>query len=575
MAKWLPAESDMLGMRLNLAFQLIATAKEFLVECSMKDMEINKENARIAARLAVAFAIALICSGWSELSWAIVGMPTHGISAHRGASVTHPENTLAAFRESIWQGAQQIEFDVDSSLDGIPVVMHDTTVNRTTNGSGAVTSLTLAQLKSLDAGIWKGPQFTNERIPTLAETLAIMPENIWLNVHMRGGYDTAYATATEIFAQNREHQAFMSIVASQRQGVLDAAADAGKTILINNMQNQGMSESYVLQTIANGDDFLQILSNGTLPNPTHVQWLQDAGVKMNYCCVSGDIQSSDRETLRNLFEAGVEFPLVDDVIDGVAAAEQVGVLPLVAQYRDTPTVASLGVNTIANPGAELWFNDSRVPTTAALPTTDPLLTRDRELFGWRDVVDVTNVPYAASGVTPSASNFPIGQFGKNAFTGGHSLGTRWIEQSIDLDTLTSLVDLGSLDFELSAWLGGQAGKTDYTSLWATFVDSNGVALDSARLTTLSPSDWGGTTNLVELSTTGTVPSGARSVTVQLHFNGQNGTIAGGLADNLSLIFAETAVGSATVPEPSTLLILASVAIGLSAADRRNASRAAP
>ena len=537
-------------------------------------MGINRQTVQAAMRRrALVVVFALSCNCLSTPCWATVEMPTRGVSAHRGASVTHPENTLAAFRESIWQGAQQIEFDVDSSLDGVPVVMHDTYVDRTTNGSGPVTSLTLAQLKSLDAGSWKGPQFTNERIPTLAETLAIMPENIWLNVHMRGGYDTAYATATEIFAQNREHQAFMSIVANQRQGVLDAAADAGKTILINNMQNQGMSNAYVLQTIANGDDFLQFWSDGALPNPTHVQWLQDAGVKMNYCCVWGDIQTSDRKTLQNLFEAGVEFPLVDDVIDGVAAAEQVGVLPLVPQFRDTPTIASIGVNTIVNPGAELWLNDSRVPTTASLPTTDPLLTRDRELFGWRDVVDVTNVPYAAPGVTPSVSNFPIGDFGKNAFTGGHSLGTRWIEQSIDLDALTSLIDLGSLDFELSAWLGGQAGKMDYTSLWATFVDGNGVEIESARLTTLDPNEWGNTTDLVEFSTNGTVPSGARSVTVQLYFNGQNGAIAGGLADNLSLVFTEQSVEPVTVPEPSTLLVFGSAVIGLSLSVRRSIGRA--
>ena len=78
-------------------------------------------------------------------------MPSRGICAHRGASDTHPENTLAAFREAIQLGAHMIEFDVALSKDGQLVLMHDTTVDRTTDGDGPVSELTLAELKKLDA----------------------------------------------------------------------------------------------------------------------------------------------------------------------------------------------------------------------------------------------------------------------------------------------------------------------------------------------------------------------------------------------------------------------------------------
>lgn len=98
------------------------------------------------------------------------------IIAHRGFSAIAPENTLAAFREAIAHRANSIEFDVQLSSDGIPVIIHDPTVERTTNGSGKVRDKTLEQLKKLDAGSWFSPNFTGETIPTLQEALkAIQP----------------------------------------------------------------------------------------------------------------------------------------------------------------------------------------------------------------------------------------------------------------------------------------------------------------------------------------------------------------------------------------------------------------
>ncbi|WP_326560384.1 glycerophosphodiester phosphodiesterase [Micromonospora sp. NBC_01796] len=100
-----------------------------------------------------------------------VGAPLTVI-AHRGASAVAPENTLVAQDIARSNGADWIENDVQPSKDGVPFVMHDSTVNRTTNGTGAIRSLTAAQLKQLDAGSWFGPQFTGVRLPTLAEQLA-------------------------------------------------------------------------------------------------------------------------------------------------------------------------------------------------------------------------------------------------------------------------------------------------------------------------------------------------------------------------------------------------------------------
>jgi glycerophosphoryl diester phosphodiesterase len=92
------------------------------------------------------------------------------VVAHRGASVSHPENTLAAFEAALATGAEVLELDVRLSEDGVPVVLHDPDVRRSTDGSGFVHELTLAQLKRLDAA---PGQAERAQIPTLAEVLEL------------------------------------------------------------------------------------------------------------------------------------------------------------------------------------------------------------------------------------------------------------------------------------------------------------------------------------------------------------------------------------------------------------------
>lgn len=91
------------------------------------------------------------------------------IVAHRGAPLANPENTLASFEAAIALGARIVELDVRLSADGVPVVMHDPTVDRTTDGSGAVHELTAVQLSRLNAGSAGSPA----PVPTLAEVLAL------------------------------------------------------------------------------------------------------------------------------------------------------------------------------------------------------------------------------------------------------------------------------------------------------------------------------------------------------------------------------------------------------------------
>ena len=93
--------------------------------------------------------------------------------AHRGNSAHAPENTLAAFALAIDGGADGIEFDVHVTADGVPVVIHDATLERTTNGAGAVAGLSLDDIRTFSAGLWFGAPFAEERVPTLQEVLEV------------------------------------------------------------------------------------------------------------------------------------------------------------------------------------------------------------------------------------------------------------------------------------------------------------------------------------------------------------------------------------------------------------------
>lgn len=106
---------------------------------------------------------------------------------HRGAPSHAPENTLASHDAAIALGARVVEFDVRYTKDGHFVVIHDSTVNRTTNGRGRVSKMTLAEIKALDAGSWKGQQFSGMSVPTLREALRNIKGRAAVDIDFKGG----------------------------------------------------------------------------------------------------------------------------------------------------------------------------------------------------------------------------------------------------------------------------------------------------------------------------------------------------------------------------------------------------
>lgn len=241
-------------------------------------------------------------------------LPKRGLCAHRGASVSHPENTLAAFHEAIRLGAHMIEFDVALTSDGQLVLMHDATIDRTTNGTGPVSAHTLEQLQALDVGSWKDESFAGEQIPTLQEALEIMPVNVWLNVHLKGDTRLAEETTRAIVANKRLNQAFLACGTQ----AADAARAIEPQILICNMDRQGNSREYAERTIELDAEFIQ-LAGGKGVEPALAALLAEQGVRINY------FGTNDADELRSLFAAGVEFPLVDDVAAMMPVAEELGI----------------------------------------------------------------------------------------------------------------------------------------------------------------------------------------------------------------------------------------------------------
>lgn len=114
--------------------------------------------------------------------------------AHRGASGCYPENTLAAFRAAIEAGADMCELDVQLSRDGAMVVIHDDRVDRTTDGNGPVASMTLAEIKRLDAGARFDVCFKGEKVPTLEEVFDLVDGRCALNIELKSpGLETKVA----------------------------------------------------------------------------------------------------------------------------------------------------------------------------------------------------------------------------------------------------------------------------------------------------------------------------------------------------------------------------------------------
>lgn len=254
-----------------------------------------------------------------------ITMPLRGLCAHRGGMDTHPENTIPAFRYSIESGVQMIEFDIQFSKDSVLVIMHDDSVDRTTDGKGNVADLTFKELKQLDAGIKKGEQFKGTKIPTLEETLAIMPKNIWLNCHLKGGRELGKAVALAVIKSGRLNQCLLAC----DEEAATAARKENSSIIICNADNRYRQDNakYVAATINQKAGFLQLLAIGDAEKrKPFIQQLKAEKILINF------FHAAKAADAAPLWQEGIDFILVNNLPLFLPEMEKAGIKKVNAQF---------------------------------------------------------------------------------------------------------------------------------------------------------------------------------------------------------------------------------------------------
>ena len=228
------------------------------------------------------------------------------IVVHRGLMSIAPENTIPAFEECIKQGFEWIEVDVRLTRDGQHVIIHDKNVDRTTNGSGPVSQITLEAIKDLDAGSYFAPRFAGTRIPTLKETLSLCKNKLNLNLDCKEADPTLLVN--EILEAQMERQV---VVAGSQQFLQAVEAASGGTV--PTQMNFRMNPDVSAWTSNHRPRSLEIKHNSVTPGL--ISALKIAGVIPQVQCLGKDDLP---QNWRELIDMEVDW-LVTDYAENIAA----------------------------------------------------------------------------------------------------------------------------------------------------------------------------------------------------------------------------------------------------------------
>lgn len=223
--------------------------------------------------------------------------------AHRGWSGKAPENTLAAIRLAVEEpGISAMEIDVQLTRDGVPVLIHDFTLERTTTGSGLVLNHTLAELQELDAGSWFDEKFAGEKIPTLEEALLVVKGRCTLNIELKATSDMYPGIAEKVLEllekHDMKHEVYITSfdhelirhVRELDQSVVTGLIVYGRPVLmLEQMEEAGatvlsMGYPYLTRELA-----LAALEKGfeviawTLDDPQHIRTVMEWHKDMQIC----------------------------------------------------------------------------------------------------------------------------------------------------------------------------------------------------------------------------------------------------------------------------------------------------
>ncbi len=271
-----------------------------------------------------------------------LNLPTRGISAHRGGLLGCPMNTLGAFQRAICRGVHQIELDVRKTLDNIIIVAHD---DRVTNATKAlhISESSLALVQNLKLAPCTGESKKQEYIPTLEEVLAIMPENIWINLDIKeNSPHVAKLVAEAVAKAHRFDQVIFAARDQAAPAIRQVAAEAGEHSHIANMSRQLFRWQYIDSTINSCAEFIQLVNIPYLPflrgipNQDTMDRLDGAGIRVNFSWLREDNEAQLKPKLQNLFDRGVDFILVDHVEEAKKAACTIGVDPITPHWNGPP-----------------------------------------------------------------------------------------------------------------------------------------------------------------------------------------------------------------------------------------------
>jgi glycerophosphoryl diester phosphodiesterase len=228
------------------------------------------------------------------------------VVGHRGASGHAPENTMAAFRRAVEMGAGFIETDLQLSRDAQVVAIHDSTLERTTNGHGQVHLQSLEQIRALDAGAWFVPSppvsFSGERVPTLDEILSFSREhdvNFYLEIKSGSAWGVEHAVVGAVRDANASARI---VILSFDAAILDSVYRLDGTMMTGFLCEHP-SNDLVERAVRLGAR--QLAPRGDLITPALVKKAHDAGLQVVAWTIN------EPEQMRRLMDAGVNGIMTD------------------------------------------------------------------------------------------------------------------------------------------------------------------------------------------------------------------------------------------------------------------------
>jgi glycerophosphoryl diester phosphodiesterase len=227
------------------------------------------------------------------------------IASHRGGGATAPENTIPAISAALAAGFDYVEVDVALTADRQPVLMHDATVDRTTDGHGRLSSLTLAQVQSLDAGSWLDAEYAGTRVPTFAEFLDVLAASGHRAiVEFKGEWDAAAVAVAvaEVTSRNLERRIAVSSFDARTLGMAGSASSVLPRLFIL----RHLPPDVVRAATEAGVRGLIVDRRAVLERPEVVDELHAAGIRVVVYTLNSDTQWDEVTAL------GVDGIVTDD-----------------------------------------------------------------------------------------------------------------------------------------------------------------------------------------------------------------------------------------------------------------------